>query len=36
MNEGDPLPMDMSRLDPGTFVGEVVMKQAITPFLAAA
>ncbi len=36
MNEGDPLPMDMSRLDPGTFVGEVVMKQAITAFLAAA
>ena len=36
MNEGDPLPMDMSRLDSGTFVGEVVMKQAITPFLAAA
>jgi shikimate dehydrogenase len=36
MNEGDPLPMDMSRLDPGTFVGEVVTKQAITPFLAAA
>lgn len=36
MNEGDPLPIDMSRLEPGTFVGEVVMKQAITPFLAAA
>ena len=36
MNPGDPLPMDMSRLDSGTFVGEVVMKQAITPFLAAA
>jgi shikimate dehydrogenase len=36
MNEGDPLPMDMSRLGPGTFVGEVVMKQAITAFLAAA
>jgi len=36
MNEGDPLPMDMSRLDSGTFVGEVVMKQAVTPFLAAA
>jgi len=36
MNEGDPLPMDMSRLSPGTFVGEVVMKQAITAFLAAA
>ena len=36
MNEGDPLPMDMSGLRPGTFVGEVVMKQAITAFLAAA
>jgi shikimate dehydrogenase len=36
MNPGDPLPMDTSRLDPGTFVGEVVMKQAITAFLAEA
>lgn len=33
MNEGDPLPLDMDRLDAGTFVGEVVMKQAVTPFL---
>ena len=36
MNEGDPLPMDVTRLDPATFVGEVVMKQEITPFLRAA
>jgi len=36
MKEGDPLPLDMSRVDPSAFVGEVVMKQAITPFLAAA
>jgi shikimate dehydrogenase len=36
MNEGDPLPLDMSRVEPSTFVGEVVMKQAITPFLRAA
>jgi len=36
MNEGDPLPLDMSRVNPGTFVGEVVMKQAVTPFLRAA
>jgi shikimate dehydrogenase len=36
MNDGDPLPMDVSRIDPGSFVGEVVMKQAITPFLKAA
>ncbi len=36
MNEGDPLPMDMSRLDASTFVGEVVMKSETTAFLAAA
>lgn len=36
MNDGDPLPMDVTRLSPATFVGEVVMKSAITPFLAAA
>ena len=36
MNEGDPLPIDMARVAPGTFVGEVVMKQETTPFLRAA
>lgn len=36
MNEGDPLPMDVSRIAPGSFVGEVVMKTEITAFLAAA
>ena len=36
MNESDPLPVDVARLDPATFVGEVVMKQEITPFLRAA
>jgi shikimate dehydrogenase len=36
MNEGDPLPVDVERIAPGTFVGEVVMKQEITPFLRAA
>lgn len=36
MNEGDPLPFDVARIAPSTFVGEVVMKQAITPLLAAA
>jgi shikimate dehydrogenase len=36
MREGDPLPLDADRLGPATFVGEVVMKQEITPFLAAA
>jgi shikimate dehydrogenase len=36
MNDGDPLPMDVDRIAPDTFVGEVVMKQQITPFLQAA
>jgi shikimate dehydrogenase len=36
MKEGDPLPMDVTRISPSAFVGEVVMKQEITPFLAAA
>jgi shikimate dehydrogenase len=34
--QGDPLPVDISRLAPGTFVGEVVMKEEFTPFLRAA
>ncbi|WP_332740019.1 shikimate dehydrogenase family protein [Hydrogenophaga sp.] len=36
MNDGDPLPMDVSRLSPDTFVGEVVMKSEMTAFLRAA
>lgn len=36
MQQGDPLPLDVSRLAPGCFVGEVVMKSAVTPFLQAA
>jgi len=36
MNADDPLPMDISRLSPQTFVGEVVMKTETTAFLAAA
>jgi len=36
MNEGDPLPLDVSRLAPSTFVGEVVMKTEMTAFLTAA
>ncbi len=32
----DPLPMDPSRLSPSVLVGEVVLKPATTPFLAAA
>ncbi len=35
MKLDDPLPMDVDRIAPRTFVGEVVMKQEITPFLAA-
>ncbi|HDG1692274.1 TPA: shikimate dehydrogenase [Kluyvera georgiana] len=36
MSPGDPLPLDVERLDAGTFVGEVVMKQEYTPLLQAA
>jgi len=36
MKPGDPLPFDVARLAPSTFVGEVVMKQEITPLLKAA
>ena len=36
MKEGDPLPFDMARVAPTTFVGEVVMKEAMTPLLLAA
>ena len=35
MNEGDPLPVDVSRIAPTTFVGEVVMKSEMTAFLKA-
>jgi shikimate dehydrogenase len=30
---GDPLPFDLTHLTPSTFVGEVVMKQEMTPLL---
>jgi len=33
MKDSDPLPMDVSRIDPASLVGEVVMKQEHTPFL---
>jgi shikimate dehydrogenase len=33
MNPGDPLPLDVARLEPSTFVGEVVMKEEMTPLL---
>jgi shikimate dehydrogenase len=36
MRPGDPLPVDVARLSPSTFVGEVVMKTEITPLLQAA
>ena len=36
MNLGDPLPLDVTRLDPTTFVGEVVMRTEMTAFLQAA
>jgi shikimate dehydrogenase len=36
MQEGDPLPFDVTRIAPTTFVGEVVMKTEITPLLRAA
>jgi shikimate dehydrogenase len=36
MNLGDALPIDITRLEPHTFVGEVVMTTAITAFLKAA
>ena len=36
MNEGDPLPLDVARLDARTFVGEVVMRTEMTAFLTAA
>ena len=36
MKPSDPLPFDIDRIDPGTFVGEVVMKAEFTPLLEAA
>ncbi|MDO4997566.1 MAG: shikimate dehydrogenase [Neisseria sp.] len=36
MKEGDPMPMDVSRIEPTAFVGEVVLKDETTAFLAAA
>ena len=36
MKDDDPLPMDVDRIAPTTFVGEVVMKTEITPFVRAA
>jgi len=36
MKDSDPLPFDVDRIDPATFVGEVVMKTEYTPLLQAA
>ena len=36
MEPGDPLPLDVTRLSPSTFVGEVVMRQDMSAFLQAA
>jgi shikimate dehydrogenase len=36
MKPGDRLPVDVSRIAPSTFVGEVVMKEEFTPLLRAA
>ncbi len=36
MNDGDPLPIDIDRIASSAFVGEVVMKREVTPFLRAA
>jgi shikimate dehydrogenase len=36
MEPGDPLPLDVDRLEPSMFVGEVVMRQTMTAFLQAA
>jgi len=35
MNEADPMPMDIERIEADSFVGEVVMKKQETAFLAA-
>jgi shikimate dehydrogenase len=36
MEPGDPLPLDVDRLSPHAFVGEVVMRETMTAFLRAA
>jgi shikimate dehydrogenase len=36
MKNGDPLPIDIDGISPSSFVGEVVLQEEITPFLAAA
>jgi shikimate dehydrogenase len=36
MRDGDPLPVDVDRIAPGSYVGDVILKEEVTPFLQAA
>src|SRR3954454_19675602 len=36
MKDGDPLPVDVDRIAPGSYVGDVILKEEVTPFLRAA
>jgi len=36
MNDDDPLPVDVDRIAPGSYVGDVVLNTDVTPFLQAA
>jgi shikimate dehydrogenase len=36
MRDGDPMPVDVKRVTPGSYVGDVVLRGDITPFLQAA
>ena len=36
MKDGDPLPVDVDRIAPGSYVGDVVLNTDVTPFLQAA
>jgi shikimate dehydrogenase len=36
MKDGDPMPVDVDRVAPGSYVGDVVLKADVTPFLQAA
>lgn len=36
MEDDDPLPVDVDRIAPGSYVGDVVLKAEVTPFLRAA
>ena len=36
MRDGDPLPVDVDRIAPGSYVGDVILKTDVTPFLKAA